>query len=134
VALTFDDGPFIYTMELLELLAVNNVKATFFLVGNNVGKGQINRPASGYPSIVQRMLADGHHIGSHSWSHQDMNALSVEQRRQQVIKNEIAIASIIGAVPTYFRPPFARCNGDCYNELGALGYHVVRKYRAFVFD
>jgi peptidoglycan/xylan/chitin deacetylase (PgdA/CDA1 family) len=125
VALTFDDGPYIYTAELLDLLKRNGVRATFFLVGNNAGKGQISDPRSGYIPIIQRMVADGHQIGSHTWSHQDLNALSPEQRRAQIINNEIALNSILGVIPTYFRPPYTRCDGACYGELRSLGYHVV---------
>jgi len=127
VALTFDDGPYIYTKDMLDLLKRNNVHATFFLVGNNGGKGQINNPAAGYVPIVQRMIADGHQIGSHSWSHQDLQAATPAQRRSQIINNEIALADILGVLPTYFRPPYTNCDAACLSDLGALGYHVVRR-------
>jgi peptidoglycan/xylan/chitin deacetylase (PgdA/CDA1 family) len=125
VALTFDDGPYIYTVELLDLLKRNNVRATFFIVGNNAGKGQINDPKSGYVPIIQRMVADGHQVGSHTWSHADLNALNPQQRRDQIINNEIALNGVLGVIPTYFRPPYTRCSADCYNDLKSLGYHVV---------
>lgn len=126
MALTFDDGPYIYTAEALDILSRNGVKATFFIVGANGGKGQINDPASGYVPIVKRMWDEGHQVASHTWSHQDMTTLSKQQRRDQIIKNEIAIASILGVVPTYFRPPYAKLNVDVLSDLKALGYHVVR--------
>ncbi|KAK0609474.1 carbohydrate esterase family 4 protein, partial [Immersiella caudata] len=125
VALTFDDGPYIYTPELLDTLKSNSVPATFFIVGNNAGKGQVSDPKSGYTPIIRRMIADGHQVGSHTWSHQDMSALTPQQRRAQIINNEIALENILGVIPTYFRPPYTRCGADCYNELGSLGYHVV---------
>lgn len=125
VALTFDDGPYIYTSELLDILKKNNVKATFFVVGNNGGKGQIELESSGYPSIIQRMYAEGHQIGSHSWSHQDMSAITSQQRHDQIIRNEMALVDILGFFPTYFRPPYTRCPDDCLADLGKLGYHVV---------
>jgi peptidoglycan/xylan/chitin deacetylase (PgdA/CDA1 family) len=123
--LTFDDGPYIYTPELLDTLKRNNVSATFFIVGNNAGKGQVSDPKSGYRPIIQRMISDGHQVGSHTWSHQDMNAITPQQRRAQIINNEIALVSILGVIPTYFRPPYTRCGADCYSDLGSLGYHVV---------
>ncbi len=89
--------------DMLDLLQRNKVRATFFLVGNNAGKGQINDPASGYIPIVQRMITDGHQIGSHSWSHQDLAAATPAQRRAQIINNEIALSDILGVIPTYFR-------------------------------
>ncbi|KAK3356422.1 hypothetical protein B0T25DRAFT_536720 [Lasiosphaeria hispida] len=125
VALTFDDGPYIYTTELLDLLQRNNVRATFFIVGNNAGKGQISDASSGYKSIIQRMITDGHQVASHTWSHQDLNAATPQQRRAQIINNEIALSSVLGVFPTYFRPPYTRCGSDCYGELKSLGYRVV---------
>lgn len=125
VAITFDDGPYIYTSELLDLLKRNNVRATFFIVGNNGAKGMINDPSSGYIPIVQRMIADGHQVGSHSWSHQDLELSTPAQRRAQIINNEIAIADILGVIPTYFRPPYTSCESACYGALGELGYKVV---------
>lgn len=128
VALTFDDGPYIYTTEMLDLLKRNNVRATFFIVGNNGGKGQINDPKTGYPAIIQRMIAEGHQVASHSWSHQDLNAATPAQRRAQILNNEIALNDILGVIPTYFRPPMTRCGADCYNDLRSFGYHVVSLY------
>lgn len=124
VALTFDDGPYIYTSDLLDLLKTRGVKATFFIVGNNGGKGQINDPKTGYPALIQRMHKEGHQIGSHTWSHQDLSTLTRQQRYDQVIKNEMALADILGFFPTYLRPPYMSCNADCLADLEALGYHV----------
>lgn len=125
VALTFDDGPYIWTNDLLDILKANNVKATFFIVGNNGGKGQINNPNTGYPLVIQRMYAEGHQIGSHSWSHQDMSTLTHQQRMDQIVKNEMALTDILGFFPTYFRPPYESCNSDCLADLKAMGYHVL---------
>jgi len=125
VALTFDDGPYIWTNDLLDTLKANNVKATFFVVGNNGGKGQINNPNTGYPEVIQRMYAEGHQIGSHTWSHQDMSTLTYQQRMDQIIKNEMALTDILGFFPTYFRPPYESCNSDCLADLKTMGYHVV---------
>lgn len=61
IALTFDDGPYIYTSQILDTLAKHGVRATFFLNGHNRG----NIDAS--PDIVQRTLAEGHQLGSHTF-------------------------------------------------------------------
>ncbi|KAK8080231.1 polysaccharide deacetylase [Apiospora hydei] len=123
VALTFDDGPYIYTSELLDLLKKNNVRATFFVVGNNGGKGQVEQGS--YPAIIQRMYKDGHQIGSHSWSHQDLGAITPQQRRDQILRNEFALVDILGFFPTYFRPPYTSCPDGCVKDLSDLGYHIV---------
>jgi peptidoglycan/xylan/chitin deacetylase (PgdA/CDA1 family) len=126
VALTFDDGPYIYTSDMLDLLKANNVNATFFVVGANGGKGEIQDPNTGYPAIIRRMIAENHQVGSHSWSHQDLTSGTVQQRRDQIIKNEIAFNDILGMWPTYFRPPYTLENAYLLNDLKNLGYHVVR--------
>ncbi|KAB5577876.1 hypothetical protein GE09DRAFT_952469 [Coniochaeta sp. 2T2.1] len=124
VALTFDDGPYVYTPALLDVLAQNSVRATFFVVGDNGGKGQIQDPSTGYPAIIRRMIAEGHQIGSHTWGHQDLAVLTAQQRRDQIILNEIALVEILGYFPTYMRPPYTSWNADALLELGELGYHV----------
>ncbi|ERS97434.1 hypothetical protein HMPREF1624_05601 [Sporothrix schenckii ATCC 58251] len=125
VAITFDDGPYLYTGALLDILKNNNVTATFFVVGNNGAKGMINDPTTGYPAILRRMVADGHQIGSHTWSHQDLSAVTAAQRKDQIVKNEIALADVLGVFPTYLRPPYTRWNQDALNDLKTYGYHVL---------
>jgi peptidoglycan/xylan/chitin deacetylase (PgdA/CDA1 family) len=125
IALTFDDGPYIYTSKILDALKAAGVKATFFIVAINGGKGEIDDPATGYPAIIQRMFKDGHQIGSHTWSHQDMAVISHDQRVLQIVKNEIAITNILGFFPTYLRTPYVSCNQACFDDLKGFGYHVV---------
>ncbi len=61
IAMTFDDGPSAkLTPKLLDLLAAHHIKATFFLIGENVAE---------HPEIVAREVREGHEIGNHSWSH-----------------------------------------------------------------
>lgn len=62
VALTFDDGPYNYTSHLLDVLAAYGARATFFITGNNLGKGQIDIEETGWPDIIRRMHADGHQV------------------------------------------------------------------------
>lgn len=71
------------------------------------------------------MKADGHQIGSHTWSHQRLPTLGKTLLRQQMIYNEIAIADILGFFPTYMRPPYSASNEDVDRWLGELGYHVT---------
>ena len=103
IAITFDDGPSHYTSHLLDRLDAYNAKATFFITGNNLGKGMINDPSTGYPDMIKRMHASGHQIASHTWSHQNSSQTSAEQWREQMVWNEIAINDILGFFPTYMR-------------------------------
>ncbi|KAL7941484.1 carbohydrate-binding module family 18 [Trichoderma barbatum] len=125
VALTFDDGPWQYTEELLDILEENGVRATFFITGRNLGKGAINDPSTDWTRLIHRMKADGHQIGSHTWSHQRLPTVGKSRLRQQMIYNEIAIADILGVFPTYMRPPYSASNEDVDRWLGELGYHIT---------
>ena len=127
VALTFDDGPNIYTEELLDLLDRYNAKATFFITGINNAKGPIDDPSLPWEPLILRMRDSGHQVASHTWSHQDLSAVSREQLREQMLRNEAALRNILGGFPTYMRPPYSRCGPEngCLDELGDLGYHIV---------
>jgi peptidoglycan/xylan/chitin deacetylase (PgdA/CDA1 family) len=126
VAITFDDGPYIYTNDLIDLFAAYNAKATFFITGNNLGKGAIDNAATAWPAVIQRMYAAGHQIASHTWSHQDLSAITSQQRKDQMVHNEMAIRNIIGKFPTYMRPPYSSCTAasGCEADMATLGYVV----------
>ncbi|OJD37641.1 carbohydrate esterase family 4 protein [Diplodia corticola] len=127
VALTYDDGPYIYTDGMLDVLKKYNAKATFFITGNNNGKGEIDNAAYGWDTVIKRMYSEGHQIASHTWSHQDLSAITSAQRKDQMIKNEMALRNILGFFPTYMRPPYSSCTAEsgCEDDLKALGYHIT---------
>ncbi|PWY68460.1 chitin deacetylase [Aspergillus heteromorphus CBS 117.55] len=127
IALTFDDGPKEYTQDLLDLLDKYDAKVTFFVTGNNNAKGQIDSPGMPWASLIQRMHRSGHQIASHTWSHQDLSKVSESQRRAQLLWNEVALRNILGAIPTYMRPPYSSCTEEsgCLKDMGTFGYHVI---------
>ncbi|KAL2271962.1 hypothetical protein VTJ83DRAFT_1333 [Remersonia thermophila] len=124
VALTFDDGPFIYTDHILDLLDHHGAKATFFINGENWSRA-IHDDATPWPQVLRRMDAAGHQIGSHTWGHADLSILDPESREYQIYELERALFAIIGKAPTYLRPPYASCNWDCLAATERMGYHVV---------
>ncbi|KAA8895726.1 hypothetical protein FN846DRAFT_1029593 [Sphaerosporella brunnea] len=124
IALTFDDGPYLYTAGLLDILKQKGVKATFFITGNNLDKGAIDTTSS-WSNLIRRIYNEGHQVGSHSWTHQDLSAISETNRRYEMIRNEQALLSILGRYPTYMRPPYISCNTACKNTMAAIGYHVI---------
>ena len=124
VALTFDDGPGSLTGELLDLLAYKQTTVTFFITGDH-NEGSIDDDSTDKPAILRRMLQDGHQIASHGWSHKDMNTIDEKTQRKEVVRNEEAIAEVLGIIPTYFRPPFGSCDEACSGLLKDLGYHNV---------
>ncbi|KPM43681.1 hypothetical protein AK830_g2910 [Neonectria ditissima] len=127
VALTFDDGPYDYTNDMLDLLDELDVKATFFIAGNNRGKGHIDDSSLDWPGMLRRMHAAGHHIASHTWTHRDLNQVNSTIQRSEMIYNEMALRNIFGWIPTYMRPPYLECSAGsgCQALMSELGYHVV---------
>lgn len=127
MALTFDDGPYLYTNQMLGLLASLNVKATFFVAGNNRGKGRIDDPANPWAGILRRMHADGHQLASHTWTHRDLNKVNKIIQWTEIVYNEMAFRNVFGWFPTYMRPPYLECSAEsgCTDTLDTLGYHIV---------
>jgi peptidoglycan/xylan/chitin deacetylase (PgdA/CDA1 family) len=119
VALTFDDGPYIYTPQVLDALAAAGMRATFFLNGQNWGS------ISDHTGTVQRILNDGHQIGSHTWSHPNLADLSNAQVTTEMTRLEDALLGIIGRFPTYMRAPYFSTNANTLQVLRDLGYHYI---------
>ncbi|KAH7139458.1 chitin binding protein [Dendryphion nanum] len=127
VAITYDDGPYpAYTTHVLDLFQSYNAKATFFISGNNINKGEIDTTPE-FVSVIQRMRTEGHHIASHTWTHLDLSAVSSTDRKNQMYKNEMALRNILGFFPTYMRPPYSSCTAasGCEQDMADLGYHVT---------
>ncbi|KHJ34002.1 putative glycoside hydrolase deacetylase [Erysiphe necator] len=125
VAFTFDDGPYLYTNDVLDKFKRYNAKATFFITGNNFGKGQIDTTPA-WSDVIKRMVAEGHQVASHTWTHQSLDKVDSRTFHNQIIYNEMAIRNILGFFPSYIRPPYSQCEEDnCGNKLRNLGYHVI---------
>ncbi|PNH67393.1 hypothetical protein VD0001_g7828 [Verticillium dahliae] len=127
MALTFDDGPFTYTSQILDILDNLNVQATFFVAGNNKGKKRIDDTNMAWPAVLRRMHAAGHQIASHSWSHRNLNQVNSTIQRTEIIYNEMAFRNLLGWFPTYFRAPFLECSSTsgCQSLMKTLGYHLL---------
>ena len=98
IAITFDDGPSgRYTGRLLDGLKERNVKASFFLIGENAEEN---------PVLVERIYKEGHLIGNHTNSHVQMTHLSEEAAVREIEKTDQVISAITGEHVAYMRPPF----------------------------
>jgi peptidoglycan/xylan/chitin deacetylase (PgdA/CDA1 family) len=124
IALTFDDGPGIYTDGMLDVLESYNAVASFMITGINNDKGEIDITPE-WIDVINRTYNAGHQICSHTWSHQDLSTLSEAARRNEMYKNEMALVNIIGRWPTYMRPPYSSCDDPCRATMKALGYHIM---------
>lgn len=127
VALTYDDGPNVFTEGLLDLLDAYQAKATFFISGANSAKGMIDDPLNPWAKIIHRIYEAGHQIASHTWTHQNLDKISPDQRRNQIVYNEMALNNILGFFPTYMRPPYSDCSvgSGCQDDMDIFGYHIV---------
>ena len=99
VALTFDDGPNEpYTSQILDILASHNIKATFFVIGKNVEL---------YPKTAKRIVAEGHVVGNHSYSHNANHALTDYGSKDLQLAQEV-IFNVTGVKPHLYRPPHGK--------------------------
>ncbi|MBF9135415.1 glycosyltransferase [Plantactinospora sp. S1510] len=99
IALTFDDGPDPrWTPEILDVLRRHHAHATFFVVGARVNE---------HPELVRRILAEGHELGSHTFTHADVATLPGWRRDLELGLTRTAIAGATGRYATLFRPPFS---------------------------
>lgn len=114
VALTFDDGPSPRcTPQLLDGLKARNVHATFFVVGCQVVKD---------PDIVERMAAEGHQVGNHSYDHKELDKLSVREAAEDMAKNDALLHRLLGAGDYWVRPPYGLLSEE---ERQALTVPVI---------
>ena len=113
LALTFDDGPNpAWTPRLLEILVSHNVRATFFLVGSH---------AQAEPELVRRIVAAGHLIGNHSWSHLNLALASASRVKQELASTNEALEQIASVQVKYFRPPFGARRPVVFRLARSLG-------------
>jgi peptidoglycan/xylan/chitin deacetylase (PgdA/CDA1 family) len=123
VVLTFDDGPYRpTTTRVLEALARECAKATFFLIGKN---------AEAEPDLVRRIAAEGHTVGHHSWSHPFMKQIkidaSVEDINRGIAADEMALNGVATTVPTtpLFRFPYFESKPELLDVLTSRGIVIV---------
>lgn len=113
VALTFDDGPAQpYTAQILDILKENDIKATFFLVGERV---------LAEPDLVRRIFNEGHDIGNHTFSHPDLSLVSSNRETLELNAAQRAIQGVLGRSVRILRPPYISEGSPLsFEELRAL--------------
>ena len=117
VALTFDDGPDAkYTPMILDILKQNGIKATFFIVGVQASKN---------PSVVKRIVKEGHAIGNHTWNHPQIPKLTEQQIDKQISSTDNILYSLIGYHTDLFRPPYGAMNNKNIEQVGSMGYKII---------
>ncbi len=101
VALTFEDGPDIYTERLLNALEEQDAKATFFVVGD---------AASDFPDTINRILNTGNELGNHTYSHETLTKLDSSEIPYQINDLNQVIEQLTGTSTDLLRPPYGAVN------------------------
>lgn len=110
IALTFDDGPNTTTTnEVLDVLEKYGIKASFFLIGNNIDDESAK--------AVKRAYDMGCEIGNHSRSHSYMDKLTAEEIAEEVTYVNEKVIEITGEAPTFFRPPYIAVNDKMFETI-----------------
>ena len=116
IALTFDDGPGPYTMEVLKVLERYHVKATFFEIG---------RMLEYFSAATVRQIEDGDVIGDHTENHPELAKLSAHDQYEELFEQIARIELLGGRRPTLFRPPYGSFNATTMRELAHLHLLMV---------
>ena len=102
VSLTFDDGPDPeWTPRVLDVLAREDVRGAFFLIGQRARKA---------PEVARRIALAGHDLGNHTWSHASLWRCGPDHTEREIGDGHAAIADAAGAPPRFFRPPWGKTN------------------------
>lgn len=112
IAMTFDDGPSKTTMvEVLDLLAQYDAKATFFIVGRKINEDTL--------PVLRRALTEGHELANHGFHHVHMPTLSEEEILREYEDCQRVVRDSLGVEMYYFRPPFGSVDDRMYRLIPA---------------
>lgn len=103
--------------QILEVLKQNNVKITFFLVGDWIDK---------FPEAVKKIYEDGHEIASHSNTHPHVNNLSYEENIEEIEKSNEKIEKITGQRTQIYRAPYGEYNNTVIQAAQDKGYYTIQ--------
>ena len=116
IALTFDDGPSRYTIDIMDIMYEHNAQATFFVLGNRI---------AGREDILRRAVGEGHEVAGHSWNHRNFGILNAHNVALQIQDTSYAIRQATGRSPSIYRPPYGIVNNNVRNVSHQLGYKIV---------
>ena len=117
IALTFDDGPHpVRTPEILDILDKYGIKATFFLIGQNIEY---------YPEIITREIQSGHEIGNHTYSHARLDKMTCTEIENEINKFESALSKYYDYCPSLIRPPCGYFGNSFKSTIEDLNYKII---------
>jgi peptidoglycan/xylan/chitin deacetylase (PgdA/CDA1 family) len=115
VALTFDDGPSIYTRRFVRMLRAQHAVATFFMIGDQLSVG--------YEGTLREELRNGDALGDHTWTHPDL--VTAGGVLSQLQRTKSAIAALSGYTPCVFRPPYGDYDSSVLRTARSLGLDTI---------
>ena len=117
IALSFDDGPHPrLTPVILDILEEYGIKATFFMVGENVGY---------YPTAAKAVAEAGHEIANHTFSHRKFGRMTEEEMRREILSCQEALASVGGNATRFIRPPEGQMTATVRQVVGNLDFRII---------
>lgn len=117
VAFTFDDGPHPdFTPRILQALSDAGVRATFNVMG---------WAALHYPRLLLDVIAAGHEIGNHTWTHEDFSSATRDATREQLTRGKTVIEQVTQTPLRFLRPPRGNINGAVLQIAAELGYDIL---------
>jgi len=117
IALTFDDGPTPgVTDRILDELQKRKLHATFFMIGQRIAAA---------PDLARCVLAEGHEVGNHTFTHPKLTTLSDQQADAEIQKTQDIMAEVLNHRPAWFRPPYGALRQDQAAMLASRGLGIV---------
>lgn len=117
IALTFDDGPSIYTLDVLALLKKYNAKATFFCIGKNIET---------HPEILQKVISEGHLVGNHSYSHSKFfDFYNAKKITEEIKRTDTLLEKFTSRKINFFRPPYGVTTPSIRRALKVTGHKTI---------
>jgi len=117
IALTFDDGPNENTLEILKVLAKHQAKAAFFCIGKNI---------EAHPEILKKIVADGHIVANHSYSHSHFIDFYRKDRMiRELTATDAIIEKLTGKKVRFFRPPYGVTNPSIRRALEVTKHKTI---------
>ena len=107
VALTFDDGPSIYTKDIIDILKEEDVNATFFILGNKVET---------YQNVLIESIKNGNELGNHSYNHKWLSKLSIKNLTDQIESTQEIIKEKLNYEPVFLRPTYGSVTNRIRNN------------------
>ena len=117
VALSFDDGPSgDYTQPVLDILAENDCRATFFMVGAAMDQSR---------ELVKAVYDSGNEVGLHTWRHNDLNQMDANAIVRNLELCQNIVLEQTGTTAKWLRPPYGRVGPTAYSACNALGMYIA---------